>query len=221
MISDLRRPTAAVAPARQGRAAFSDLRLWSGVGLLLASVVVGAVVVGRPAESVLVWRATRELGPGAEATGLEKVAVPVELADGTYLEAERPPSGRLRWPIAAGTLLPRAALAPLAGADLRQVTVPVEPLHAPIGLQPGEVVDVWWTGQDPASLSPSGSLSVGPELVRTAAVVVDVSSDTLGLGGDQAVVLEVPAAAVETVVRASRTGRLDLVAASAGQPVLP
>ncbi len=201
---------------RQGRAGLSDLRLWAGVGLLVLSVVAGALLMGRTDRTVTVWRATRDLGVGAIPASLEPVAVPAEWADGTYISAASAPDGRLRWPVPAGALVPAAAMAESAPADLRRVTVPVDPLHAPVDLQVGDLVDVWWTAGDDRAAT-----AAGPELVLASVPVFGVTSDAVGLGGEQAVVLEVPTAEVAALVRASRSGRIDLVSAgvSAGEPV--
>ena len=221
------RRTQAEAPAgpgsRQGRAALSDARLWVGVGLLVGSVVVGATVMTRTADTVTVWRASRDLAMGARPNALEAVQLPVELADGTYVEASSDPQGRLRWPLPAGSLVPVAALDSNSRPDLRRVTVPVDPLHSPVELLAGAVVDVWWTAGDALGAQPGGedlaSGALGPHLVRASTVVADVTTDAVGLGGEVAVVLEVPAADVGSVVQAARSGHLDLVDAGATRSV--
>ena len=196
---------------RQGRAALSDLRLWLGVVLLIAAVLAGGVLVGRSDGGTTVWRATHDLGAGAELSGLVRTTVPDHLAGGTYLASTQVPEGRLRWPVPAGALIPAAALDDQAFGGTRRITVPVDPLHAPVGLSPGQPVDVWWTAAD-TSAAPAGP----PTLVLRSVVVADVSEGGVGLGGELAVVLDVDESDVADVVRAAASGHLDLVAVRLG-----
>lgn len=206
-------PRAEGRPAqRQGRAVRSDVRLWAGVALLAVSAIAGALALRHGTESVTAWRATRDLAEGATLSGLEPISVPLDVAQGAYLESETPPQGRLRWPVAAGSLVPRAALDDLGHADVRRVTLPIDPLHAPVDLAPGALVDVWWTAGDGTGAADSSAVGLGPALVRPAALVADLTADALGLGGEIAVVLEVPSSEIAPLVRAARSGRLDLVA---------
>jgi hypothetical protein len=126
--------------------------------------------------------------------------------------------GRLRWPIGSGELIPRGALDDGAGPAIRRVTVPVDPLHAPAALQPGDVVDVWSMPRPDTAVDPARGLE--PALVLPAAVVASVAEDALGLGGEVGVVLEVPLDVVPSVVAATRTGVVDLVAVPATSPEL-
>jgi len=192
---------------RQGRAALSDVRLWSGVVLLAVSAIVGGLLVGRAEGGTIVWRASHDLGAGAELTGLVPATVPDALAQGTYLASPQPPLGRLRWPVPAGALIPAAAVDGNSAVDARRVTVPVDPLHAPVSLSPGELVDVWWTAAE-SSAAPTGP----PTLVLGSALVADVSAEGAGLGGEIAVVLDVREADVAALVEAAASGHLDLVA---------
>lgn len=196
----------APAAVRQRRARLGDLRLWSGVALLAVCAVVGFAWVGGDEGTVTVWRATRDLGAGSAPADLEAVQVASEVAAAGYLGPVDDLDGRLRWPVAAGELLPAGSLAVPTDADMRQVTVPVDPLHAPVGLVAGDVVDAWVTPRsDTASALDAG-------LVLSGALVSAVSTDAIGLGGELGIVLEVPVADVPRVVAAARGGVLDLVA---------
>lgn len=205
------RAAAAPAARRQRTARFSDLRLWLGILLLVGSTSAGYLLLSRGEDTVTVWRATRDLAPGTPPTGLEPVAVSRDLADGGYARPGDLLDGRLRWPIMTGGLLPLAALQSAPGTDARQVTVPVDPLHAPVALQAGDVVDVWSMPR-PESVAADDR---EPVLVLPAAVVTSVAEDSIGIGGEIAVVLEVPADVVASVVAATRTGVVDLVAVPA------
>jgi len=204
-----RRWTAPTA-VRQRRARMGDLRLWAGVALLAVSATAGFVWAGGDADTVTVWRATRDLGAGAAAADLEAVQVAADVAAAGYLGPADDLAGRLRWPVAAGELLPRGSLAQPTAADMRRVTVPVDPLHAPVGLVAGDMVDAWVTPRaDTTSAVDAG-------LVLSGATVSDVSVDAVGLGGELGIVLEVRAVDVPRVVAAARGGVLDLVAVPLG-----
>lgn len=202
---------AAPAATRQRTARFSDLRLWLGILLLVGSTAAGSLLLSRGEDTVTVWRTTRDLAPGIAPTGLEPVAVSPDLAGEGYARPGDVLEGHLRWPITSGGLLPLAALDAAPRPKTRQVTVPVDPLHAPVALQSGDLVDVWSMPR-PDGGSPGGQ---SPSLVLPAAVVTSVAEDAIGIGGEIAVVLEVPAAVVASVVAATRTGVVDLVAVPA------
>ena len=178
-----------------------DWRLWLGMGLLVGSMFIGAWLVSAPDGSTLVWRAARDLPVGATP---EVVAVPVALGSvaADYWTADTPVTGRMLLPVSAGALLPRAAVGPGSAGSQRLVTIPVDPLHAPVPLGTGDVVELWVTPQEGAT----------PQLVLRNAVVADVSSERVGIGGEMAVVLQVDPTQAAAVVAAARSGAVDLVA---------
>jgi hypothetical protein len=192
-----------------------DPRLWVGVGLLVVTTVAGARILGADDDAVTVWRATRDLSAGASAQALqpgldlEAVTVPRALAAGRYQAPGDDLAGDLRWPIAAGELVPRAALAAPDARPSRDVTVPVDPLHAPAALAVGDRVDVWTSPRE-------SSAPRDPALVLAGARVAAVAADSVGLGGEIAVALSVPAEQVGAVVAAARGGAVDLVAVPPG-----
>jgi len=57
------------------RARWRDGRLWLGVVLIIASMVVGSRLISHSDERVTVWRATHDLSIGSEPADLEPVAV--------------------------------------------------------------------------------------------------------------------------------------------------
>ena len=189
---------------RVSAARIGDLRLLVGVGLVIASVVIGVAVMTPGGDTVLVLRATRDLSVGATPSGL--VAVPVSrAAAGDAYVSKAPTSGEvLRWPVHAGELVPRAALAVQSARQQRQVTVAVDPLHAPVGLVAGDRVDVWASRTERDAGAPS--------LVVRDAAVASVSQDAVGVGGEIAVVLDLGEGDVPAVVAAVRSGVVDLVA---------
>lgn len=203
-------PAARSAPSRvttrQSRARLSDARVWGGFVLLAASALIGAVVLGRSESTVLVLQATRDLSVGSVPDSLEPVAVPASLA-AQYLAVTDDVIGELRWPVAAGELLPRSVLAPAEPRPERGVSVAVDPAHAPADLRAGDRVDVWSTGTDVGAMADVS----GPVLVLPSARVLAVATDGGGFGGDWGVELAVPEERVADVVAAGRGGVLDLV----------
>lgn len=206
---DGRTGTTASAPARRmRRAGISDARLWLGLALVVGSVVVGARMMGADDDSVAVLRASRDLAVGSPVDGLVPVRVSRAAAGDGYLSEPPPTQSVLRWPIAAGELVPRSAVAVGPVASVREVTIPVDPLHAPPGVQSGDLVDIW--------SSPRESEPGGPVLVLADVTVAAVATDEFGIGGEIGVVLAVPAEEVAAVVQASRTGVVDLVKVPVG-----
>lgn len=189
---------------RQHVARVIDVRLLAGLALVAVSAVAGAMLLGRDQDTVTVWRATRDLSIGSALLDAEPVAIPRSSVSDQYLGPADGEVGTLARPVSAGELVPRSAVAAGAQRPLRQVTVPVDPLHAPPGLLPGDAVDVWASGGE-ASATP-------PQLVLAGVTVADVADDDTGLSGRLGVVLSVPEDAVAEVVAATRAGELDLVA---------
>jgi hypothetical protein len=101
-------------------------------------------------------------------------------------------------------LLSSFALGAVDGNSSRAITLPVDPLRSPVGLAPGDRVDVWST---PVEASVAGSST----LVEEAALVVAVTADSLGVGGEIGVQVEIPEARVGEVITAMRGGVIDLV----------
>jgi hypothetical protein len=126
-----------------------DLRLWVGVALVAASVLVGALVLGTSGDTVAVWAASDTMGPGHALTADDLTVRRVGFTDAAdaslYFGAdEQLPSGlRLLHGVAAGELLPRAAVGSVDAADLRQVPVSVASDQVPGSVGVGDVVDVY------------------------------------------------------------------------------
>jgi len=137
------------AARRSSPPGWRDPRLWIGVAIVAASIVVGALVLGTSDETVPVWAAADTLGAGHVLTAddLAVRRVRFDDADATtiYLRADRqlPADLRLRHDVAAGELLPRAAVERTASHDLRQVPISVAPDQVPGAVGVGDVVDVY------------------------------------------------------------------------------
>lgn len=193
-----------VKPRRRKSARWSDVRLWLGISLLIASMFIGARVMASGEETVTLWRTSSELALGSPLTGVEAVVVALNGAQEPYVRGLVPPSGIVVRPIGAGEFIPSSSISALPPADSRVVTVPVDPLHVAIGLNAGDQVDVWSSSPDAGSVMP-------PMLVLSGLTVRAVASDVVGTGGEIGVVLLVPIAQVPDLVQAIRTGVIDLV----------
>ena len=210
--SDAPTATPPVSPAanRPRRAWWRDPRVLAGIGIVLACTFIGARLLSGGGDTVAVWQVNRDLAAGAVVNADDVTAVQVDRAAATtYAVADGLPTAPLARDLLAGELLPAPSEVP--PADARWVTVPVEPLHAPVDLAPGERVDVYATQGadlgDPAR----------PELVLPAALVSSVSADAVGFGGEYGVVLEVAPEAAADVLAAVRTGAVDLVRVPVGE----
>lgn len=204
-----RKPQSAALPAspaaaRPRRAWWRDLRVVLGIAIVIVCMVVGARAVSAGDDTVSVWRVTRALAAGTipAPSDVQAVSVPRDTST-PYALTTAPPGARLARDVAAGELLPAEVDGP--EPNVRWVTLPVEPLHAPTDLAPGERVDVWAT-----STADLGAV-VKPTLVLAGALVSSVSSDAVGFGGEYGVVLEVAPQAAGDVLAALRTGSIDLV----------
>lgn len=201
---------------RPRRGAWRDPRVIGGVAIVALCTIVGARAVSVGEDTVDVWRVTRDLAPGATPTAsdLERVAVPPDAA-AAYVVAGDVPAGRLARPARAGEFLPVSALDDDVVHDVRWVTVPVEPLHAPPDLAPGERVDVWASSGDIVGEAPE------PVLVLAAALVSAVSADAVVFGGEYGVTLEIHPDDAAGVLAAVRSGAVDLVRVPVEAPIEP
>lgn len=197
-------PPASPPASRPQRAWWRDVRVVAGVALILACMAIGARLLSGGDDTVMGWQAVRDLSAGAVIGDDDAVpvALPADLA-GAYASGGALPTAPLDRPLLAGEILPATPETPLEAA--RWVTVPIEPLHAPVDLAPGERVDVWST--------PGVDLGVAPipELVLEGALVSDVAIDGVGLGGEYGVVLQIDPTDTEAVLAAVRSSGIDLV----------
>ena len=137
------------AALRGQRPAWRDPRLWIGIVLVAASVVVGARVLAAADDTVQVWAAARDLGAGQRVEADDLVAQRVRFADADALEGyftvddELPADLELTRSVAGGELLPRGAVGTPDETGLVEVPVAVEPELVPPSVAPGDVVDVY------------------------------------------------------------------------------
>jgi hypothetical protein len=200
-------------PARRlGSVAWTDRRMLVGLAMVAASVVGVVMLVGSADDTVRVWAVRTDLAPGTTVAATDVELEPVRLAmTDRYLPAGADPVGSvvLR-PVAAGELLPVAAVAaPDAAPERRLVTVPVEHHNLPLDLRHGEAVDVYLVERDA-----TGSSVGDPRLVLASASVDAVDDDASGFGGSSlqvGVVLSVEPGHVAALVGAAARGSVVLV----------
>jgi hypothetical protein len=207
-LSELPAPSA----ARLKPPSWLDGRLVAGVVLILLSVVVGAKVIASSDHYDNLWAAARNVAPGTTLVKADLAEVKVRFKDhgGAYISADGPsPVGRTTsQQLAAGQLIPLAALPSAPPSAIRLVTVPVDKLHMPRGSDlHGVQVDLYVTSKASAD-----SVQSAPQLVLANVTIADTITDSsLGGGGGSGVVLAVPVSYVDAVVAAAQAGSVDLV----------
>lgn len=190
------------APAKRARSArWRDPRLLAGVVLVAVAMAGGALLLNRGSVGTPTVRALRDLPVGVTVSDADVEIVTADIPGTQAYLAQIEPGEVVVRAIHAGELVPADALTAHAPVDVRMVTVPVEPLHAPPGLAPGSRVDVWVTSDREGAL---------PELALADALVSSVSTETDSATGQRGVVLQVAPADAGKVVAASQSS-VDLV----------
>jgi hypothetical protein len=165
------------------------------------SVVVAVRVTATPEEGTALVAATRDLPAGAVLQDDDLTDVVVAGLDGgSYLLAVAEGVGRqLAQPVAAGQVIPAAALESPAAARLVAVPIDLDRLSGLV--QRGASVDVWATQREGGAAA----------LVLSGALVDEVTVDSDWGGATGTAVLRVSPAEVSALVSASRGGDIDLV----------
>lgn len=192
------------------RPRWRDPRLGLGIALVAASVLLGAWFTSASDERVWVVQANHDLAAGTVVAAGDLVVVPASPEAAGAYAGSVPDAlvGRtITRPIGGGELIPTSALGGPRAAT-RLVTIPVEPMHGPVGLHHGDRVDVYVSPRDAGAVSDGAASS---RRVLADAVVADSIADTGLATGESAVVLEIPSDAAPAVVAASRSGVIDLV----------
>jgi hypothetical protein len=179
--------------------------------MLTVISVAGVLLLLERADSTdRVWSARGHLAPGLRVTAADVELVSAQVPAGRYVGAGESPIGQLVVrPVAAGELLPTAAVEPPDLAGQRLVTVAVDRLNLPVDLARGERVDVYVVSRDQA-----GERVGDPWLVLETAAVDTVADSESGFGGTSAqvgVVLAVEASQVGPLLEATADGTLVLV----------
>lgn len=174
-----------------------DPRLWFGVALVAASVLIGALVLGTSDDTVAVWAATDTMGPGHTLTAddltLRRVGFASAADAELYVGAdEQLPSGlHLLHSVAAGELLPRAAVGADETSALRQVPVSVASDQVPGSVGEGDVVDVYLRPSTRSGCSGSPVCSGRPVLAGVTVLDAPPPDQAFGAEGGRMLVLGV------------------------------
>ncbi len=200
MARSLHDSAAPPAAARARRPGWRDPRLWIGIAIVAASVLVGARVLAAADDTEAVWALRADAGDGETLTEDDLVSVRVRFQDADELDRyfrvddTLPADLRLDRALGEGELLPRAAVGDAEQADTRQVPLAVPPEQLPPSVGPGSTVDVYLVAATPTEGGEAARTKVLEEVT-----VVDVATpeEGLGAGGVQQVVVSVPAAQVE------------------------
>ena len=188
---------AAATPAARRASApgWRDPRLWIGLAIVAASVLVGGLVLGSSDDTVPVWAAAEPLGPGqvltADDLAVRRVRFDDAHASTLYLRADRrlPAGLRLSRDVGAGELVPRAAVAPAADRDLRQVPVSVARGQVPRAVGVGDVVDVYVRPANRDGCRASTVCDGRPALAGVTVLDAPPGDDAFGSDGSRMLVL--------------------------------
>jgi hypothetical protein len=184
-----------------------DPRLWAGLAIVAASIVAGALVLDSSDDTVPVWAAADTLGAGhlltADDLAVRRVRFDDIDAASLYFPADRqlPAELRLGREVAAGELLPRAAVTTTESRELRQVPVSVAPDQVPGAVGVGDLVDVYLRPATHAACQDSPVCDGLP--VLSAVLVADAppAEEALGSDGSRMLVLAMPAAQAQRFFR--------------------
>ena len=136
------------AARRSSPPGWRDPLLWVGLAIVATPILAGALVLGTSDDTVAVWAAADTLGEGHVLTADDLAVRRVRLDDDTaalYFRADDqlPADLRLGREVAAGELLPRAAVTRTDARELRQVPISVAPDQVPGAVGVGDLVDVY------------------------------------------------------------------------------
>ena len=191
-------------PARRHpRPSWRDPRIVVGVVLVAGSMLLGARLLAAADDTVTVWSAGRDLVAGTTVSAAElqrsRVRFPNEELAERYLSARPLPADTvLLRDVAAGELLPRAALGTRMPEETMELPIAVSSDAVPAGLRRGELVDVWVTAPPEQG---DGRRAVRV-LDRVRVVAAPDSSTALGPSASRQVVVGVPVDDEELLARA-------------------
>lgn len=169
-----------------------DPRLWLGVAVVAASVLLGGRLLAAADDTVPVWSIGTDVGAGEPVGRAELEVTRVRFADGQSLAAyhhqDSPPDPDLvlRHPLSGGELLPRSAVGPAEGSGLLHLPLAVDPELIPPSVATGSLVDVYLTG-------PTGEQDEGAELAlgEVTVVAAPAISESFGSSGRRQLVVAV------------------------------
>ncbi|GAA1302831.1 MAG: SAF domain-containing protein [Brachybacterium tyrofermentans] len=191
-----------------------------GIVLVVASVLMGALLVSRLAETTPVLVARSPIVPG-DVIGPENLAT-VEMRlgeqDGLYVGSlDAVPSGAVATrTVQAGELIPLSAVGQASDVPLRPIVIPVDATVAE-SVAPGATVELWHTSPEA-----DDGTSADAELLVSAGIVRNIDEgSSLGMRS-MAVEVLVPQADLPAVLKVlSRDERLDVIGVPGAHGVAP
>ncbi|ASK64907.1 flagellar biosynthesis protein FlgA [Brachybacterium avium] len=210
--------TAAMMRLRKPR--WKDPRLIVGIVLVVASVLMGSVLVSRLSETTSVLVARSAIVPGDPITVDDLVAVDLRLGEQTdrYIgTVEAIPEGAVALrTIRAGELVPISAVGQSAEVPLRPVVIPVGAAVAE-SVVPGATVELWHT----APAAEKGAEAQARLLVPDAVVRRIDEGSSLGMR-EMSVELLVPSDKLDEVLEVlSQEERLDVIGVPGAHGIAP
>lgn len=187
---------------RARRPGWRDPRLWIGVAILAASVLLGARVLAQADDLVAVWAVTEAHAEGDTLVEADLVAHRVRFAEAAdearYLVVDEPLPADLHLlrGLGAGELVPRAALGPAATSGLVTVPLGLPALAVPPAVRAGSHVDIWVTTDND-----DGRPVARPLLRDVVVIAAPAATDGFGVTGDRQLVLGVTADQEESLGR--------------------
>ena len=184
-----------------------DPRMWVGVAIVAASVVVGALVLGGSDDTTPVWAAARTMGTGHVLTGDDLTVRRVHFADASdatlYYPAGQPLPAELRLVhgVGAGELLPRGAVGSVAAEQLRQVPISVAADQVPGAVTAGASVDVYLRPSSHAGCQGSPVCTGRPVLSGVTVLDAPPTDQEFGAGGQRMLVLGMSSGDAHTFFR--------------------
>lgn len=205
---------------RLRRPRWKDPRLIVGIVLVVASVLMGALLVSRLAETTPVLVARSPIVPG-DVIGPDNLAT-VEMRlgeqDGLYVGSLGAiPSGAVATrTVQAGELIPLSAVGQAGDVPLRPIVIPVDATVAE-SVTPGATVELWHTSPEE-----DDGTSADAELLVSAGIVRNVDEgSSLGMRS-MAVEVLVPQEDLPAVLKVlSRDERLDVIGVPGAHGVAP
>jgi hypothetical protein len=159
-----------------------DPRLVAGVVIVALCVLLGSRVLAGADDTIAVWSLRHDVPAGGTLDRGDLAVERVHFAHGTaqqYVVASTPPAPgtTVTRDLAAGELLPRAAIAAGAGPELMEVPLSVAPDDLPASVRRGATVDVWVTPK----IAAAGEGRARAHLALEDVVVVAVPASGSGL----------------------------------------
>lgn len=193
---------------RQRRTRWRDPRLWLGIVVVLASVVIGARVLASADDTVAVWQVARDVPADEDIDQADLRATRVHFEDASaasqYVHAGQPvpPGSHAVRDLHVGEILAVSAVSSAAAGSTRQLPLGVEATNQPADLTAGDHVEVWAVPSLSAAQGPAKRPA--PTLVLRDVTVLSVGSSQLGASGERQILVGLDTAVdVGAVLRAT------------------